>query len=91
MNNEIIVGNVGTTLVTNNYILAQAEYHTYVRLSKEGAGRVGGEGVTWMYQGEIHREHTPECNHSGYRTIEHPDGSGGEVPWCPVCDEVVSL
>lgn len=31
------------------------------------------------------------CKHDEYRVIEHPDGGGGEVPYCPACDELLEL
>lgn len=31
------------------------------------------------------------CDHSGYIVAPHPDGGGGDVPFCPACDEVIEL
>lgn len=31
------------------------------------------------------------CDHSEYKWIDHPDGSGGQVPFCPACDKVIEL
>ena len=54
---QVIVGNIGTTLDTNNVVEANSEFAFYVHLSREGLGRAGGEDVTLVADGEIDDEH----------------------------------
>lgn len=54
---EVIVGNIGTVYSGNNFMQASAKYATYVKQSKSGVGRAGGESVTLMHDGEIRKEH----------------------------------
>lgn len=43
---EVIVGNIGSVLQTNDYKEAKATYKEYVQQSKENYGRAAGEVVT---------------------------------------------
>ena len=54
---EVIVGNVGTVYSGNNYMQAATKYSAYVKLSKANYGRVAGESVTLMHNGEIRSEY----------------------------------
>ena len=49
---ELCVGNIGTFDVGNNPIMARKKYGEVVRLSKEGHGRVSGEDVALLEDGE---------------------------------------
>jgi hypothetical protein len=57
-NYEVVIGNIGTTLITNDEKAAIAEYDLCVAWSKQGHGRAGYEDVTLMCDGEISQEHT---------------------------------
>jgi len=57
---EVVVGNVGIVYSGNNYMQAQCKYDRYVRASKRGDGRVAGESVTLMHNGDIRMEHAGE-------------------------------
>jgi hypothetical protein len=54
---EVIVGNIGTVYQGSNLKQANERYKEYVKQSKRGLGRAGGESVTMMKGGEIHKEH----------------------------------
>jgi hypothetical protein len=56
----VVVGNVGTVLSTQVYGEAIDTFNDYVELSESGYGRVAGEPVTLMYNGEPLKEHTPD-------------------------------
>lgn len=45
---EVIVGNIGTVFHGKDCDKAHDTYHEYVKISKKGRGRVGGESVTLM-------------------------------------------
>ena len=64
----VIVGNVGTIYDGTNRTIAHERYRTYVKLSREGYGRVAGEPVTLMHGDEIVKEY------NGTLTKEHTDG-----------------
>jgi len=52
MRYQVIVGNIGTVLDTDNGSLANKEYGQWVAKSKEAHGRASGEFVTLMCNGE---------------------------------------
>ena len=54
---EVHVGNIGMVHSGSNHKEAEGHYNNYVGLSKSGHGRAGGESVTWMKNGNIHKEH----------------------------------
>lgn len=61
---EVIVGNVGKVFPidddnSGNGLLAYVAYKEYVYLSKRGHGRVDGEAVTLMRDGEPYKEYNP--------------------------------
>jgi hypothetical protein len=60
---QVIVGNVGTTYDGPSRILATAGYGEYKRQSQQGYGRVAGESVTLMRDGE------PMWEHAGSREL----------------------
>ena len=60
MKYQVIVGNLGTVLDTNNGAEAQREYGQWRRKSKANEGRTGGESVFLMRDGEIWREYSVE-------------------------------
>lgn len=53
---QVIVGNIGQVYDGSNFMEASAHFAEYVRQSKTGRGRAGGESVTLMHKGEIKRE-----------------------------------
>lgn len=55
---EVIVGNIGSVLQTNNPIEARKAYGEYKRLSQANAGRAGGEDVVLLREGDIELEYT---------------------------------
>lgn len=56
----MIVGNVGTVYSGDAKGTAKSTYNTYKGYSKQGMGRVAGEPVTLMCDGEIELEHLPD-------------------------------
>ena len=54
---EVIVSNIGTVWTGNNPVDANREYGECVLASKQGAGRIGGESVTLMENGEPIKEY----------------------------------
>jgi hypothetical protein len=54
---DVVVSNLGTVYSGGNPVLANKWYGEYVKQSKGGTGRVGGERVVLMVDGEITREH----------------------------------
>lgn len=54
---EVVAGNVGTVYDDLSESGARATYNAYVKFSKDGEGRVGGENVTLFRDGEIVEEH----------------------------------
>lgn len=63
---EVIVGNIGTVYSGPNSKIARKTFSTYVKQSKTGYGRAGGEDVTLMKDREIIKEHY------GDNMIENP-------------------
>ena len=49
---EVIVGNIGNVIRTNNEQVARESFNKYVEISKEENGRVSGEDVTLFDNGE---------------------------------------
>lgn len=54
---EVVVGNVGTVLRTNNPIEARKTYGEYKRVSQQDHGRSSGEDVTILRDGDVMLEH----------------------------------
>ncbi len=54
---EVIVGNVGSVYRGSNFKAANGHYKEYVKQSKRGLGRAGGESVTMLKNEDIHKEH----------------------------------
>lgn len=54
---EVIVGNIGKVFEGSNREEAREMYNTYVRMSKSGKGRPGGEDVVLFCDDEIVKEH----------------------------------
>ena len=52
MRYQLIVGNVGTVLDTDNGALANTEYGQWIVKSKNQGGRASGASVTLMCDGE---------------------------------------
>lgn len=60
---EVVVGNIGTVYAGNNYMQAQCKYARYVKASRDMDGRIAGEAVVLMHNGEIRMEHAGEVTH----------------------------
>jgi hypothetical protein len=58
-NYEVIVGNIGTVVETNNPIVARAAYGEYKRQSQSGYGRAANEPVVVLKDGEVDIEYNP--------------------------------
>lgn len=56
MKHQVVVGNIGTVYGSDNGEVARREYFDYVKSSKSGKGRAGGEDVTWFKDGDINKE-----------------------------------
>jgi hypothetical protein len=57
MKYQVIVGNIGTVLDTNDRHEVDSVFETYKAQSESGVGRAGGESVTIMEDGEPVKEH----------------------------------
>lgn len=53
----VVVGNVGTVYDGPSVIESYRAFHEYVKISKEGVGRAGGEDVTRFRDGEVINEY----------------------------------
>lgn len=63
---EILISNIGTVYKGNNRMEAENEYRECCETVDMPYGRASGENVTFMVDGDIHREHTsnaPEMEH----------------------------
>lgn len=54
---EVIVSNIGSVYTGNNFRRASAKFNSYVKASKVGTGRAGGENVVMMHNNEMRREY----------------------------------
>ncbi len=50
---QVIVGNIGTVVSSNNLLAAITVYWQYVQLALAPTGRASGEEVVFIYDGEI--------------------------------------
>lgn len=57
---QIIVGNLGTVLDTDNGFKVNTEFAQWKGIVNNATGRAAGETVTIMRDGEVHREYTPK-------------------------------
>lgn len=57
MEYEVIVGNIGSVLTTDDYRIANEAYHNYILQSKNPQVRVFGEDVYLFQDGEPIREY----------------------------------
>lgn len=57
---QVLVGNLGKVLDTNDIREAGLCYEEYAKLSRDGYGRVAYENVTLVVDGEVSREWFPE-------------------------------
>lgn len=60
MKYEVLISNIGTVIVTTNKMKAEKVFKAYMYDSEDGIGRVGGQKVTLMGDGEIIRSFVPE-------------------------------
>ena len=56
---EVIVGNVGTVFMGENGFNAIKTYNKCIASSKSGYGRMSGESVYLIKDGEINKEYHP--------------------------------
>jgi len=56
MKHEIIVGNIGTVYCGPKSRIAKIKFDEYKGHSEVNYGRASGESVTWLINGEIHKE-----------------------------------
>ena len=56
MTYEVVVGNIGTVYSGGIHAVADEKFSEYVRQSKTGNGRAGGEDVTILKNGDIFAE-----------------------------------
>lgn len=75
---EVVVGNIGTVIRTNDAAKAHRAFIEYRRQSVEGEGRAAGESVVWMRDDEVYKEHAGEQSEAGFRG--HEDESDEEPP-----------
>jgi hypothetical protein len=54
---EVVVGNIGTVYSGTSRETAGEAFQTYAEQSETNYGRVAGETVTWLDNGEIVKEH----------------------------------
>jgi len=54
---EVIVGNIGTVLTTENGFDAMQTYFAYKKQSESECGRASGESVVLLKNGDIEWEH----------------------------------
>ena len=59
MKYQLIVGNIGTVLETEDEPTASENYSAYVQISQSTHGRASGEQVTLMMNGEPIMEYIP--------------------------------
>lgn len=59
---QVVVGNLGVVYDGTNGFKALQEYCSYVGLSKKNYGRVAGEPVTALKDGEIYKEYPGTIN-----------------------------
>ena len=57
---EVVVGNVGCLVSTENEQFAREQFAYYAGLSKDGVGTSGNEKVTLSKDGEAEEEYRPE-------------------------------
>lgn len=65
MEYSVIVSNCGTVLTTTDKMKAEKAFKAYMYDSEDGIGRVGGQEVTLMGDGEIIRSFMPEDRKNG--------------------------
>jgi len=75
---EVLVGNIGTVLRTNNLTHAESVFQEYVKMSLGGYGRAAGESVTILRKGEPYKEYQG--------TVDNPltKEEAGQCPKCKV-------
>ena len=59
---EVVVGNIGTVYSGGIHAVADGTFSEYVRQSKTGYGRAGGEDVTILRNGDIITEFIGSIN-----------------------------
>lgn len=59
----VVVGNIGTVYIGNNYMVACSKFQHYKKLSHAGNGRAGGERVVL-------------CDESGEPVMEYAGADG---------------
>lgn len=80
---EVLVGNIGTVLTTEDEVEARNTFEAYVSKSESAYGRASGESVTLMKDGEPIDEHEGSLDHEAAVKKASPEG------W-PTADEIAS-
>lgn len=62
---SVVVGNVGTTLVTQSEMEARKEFNAWRRLSIATQGRASGEDVMLFRDGDLVKEYIGRLSRSG--------------------------
>ena len=57
---EVVVGNVGTVVETEDSTAAQMVFDEYVQMSENGHGRASGESVVMLEDGDLVAEYIGE-------------------------------
>ena len=63
---SVNVGNIGEVVSDVSHTKALQKFKEYVRLSKQGTGRSGGEEVTLFCDGELEKDYIPEDMENNY-------------------------
>lgn len=85
MRYQVMVGNVGTVLDTDNGFLANVEYGQWIKQSESNNGRGSGEPVTLMRDGEPKFEYLPPT----LFFVEITDTFGGDANYSWVTRHVI--
>ncbi len=64
---QVIVGNVGLVVDTDNKAEANVAFRQYVNNSKNNIGMASGETVTLMVDGELDLEHFGDNDRTDYQ------------------------
>lgn len=77
MEHEVVVGNIGVIYNGPNGVMANSLFRLYRIKSERGEGRAAGESVTWLKDGEVHKEH---AGSTGSGETESATGAGVDRP-----------
>lgn len=86
---EVVVGNIGSVELTDNYGAARKVYGEYRKQSLEGYGRASGEDVALLDDGEPRLEHLGDSVETF--EVELTDTFGGEANYSWVRRETITV